>query len=542
MPPQPPTTGRPSAPKRRGAYYTPEAVAALLARWAVRSADDRVLDPACGDGRFLTYASHSVGVEQDGNAAEQARSRAPTARVCHHEFFDWAQRERMAGNRFDCAMGNPPFIRYQTWSGGVRRRAFGLCVELGVAFSGLSASWAPFLVVAAGLLRPGGRLAFVVPAAIGHARYAEPLVEYLVSHFADVRIVAVRRKLFPRLSEDCWLLFADGFGGATDVIDLAAVDALRPRDDAPPTATVRVPVSEWRAAWGRRLRPYLLSARARLLYQAAATAADSGLHSRARANGGNPHNGREEEEAPRRAGTPRSAVRLGALATVDLGYVSGANSFFHLTPSDAAKAGIPARFLQTTVSSARVLPLGELTKDTVDSWHRNDATMFLLRIPGNGARLPVAVRRYLDSDAGQCARQGYKCRHRTPWYAVPDVRVPDFFLSYMAGRTAKLVKNTANASCANALHGVRLRRTAHCAILQRAWHTPLAQLSCEIEGHALGGGMLKLEPREAARVILPSAPRANGKPQRDIEEAVATLRSWRHFAEGHNQDARPCRD
>ena len=541
MPPQPKQTHLAGPRKRRGAYYTPEAVAAMLARWAVRSANDRVLDPACGDGRFLTHATHSVGVEQDGVAAAQAQSRAPTARVCHDEFFGWARRARAAGSRFDCAMGNPPFIRYQTWNGGVRRCAFSLCTELGVAFSGLSASWAPFLVAAAGLLRPGGRLAFVVPAAIGHARYAEPLVEYLVSHFADVRVVAVRRKLFPRLSEDCWLLFADGFGGAADVIDLTAVDAIRPEDETPPTAAVRVPVSEWRTAWGRRLRPYLLGARARLIYQAAAIAADGELHSRAQANGGSPHHGGEEDEATRRTPT-RSAVRLGTLATVGLGYVSGANSFFHLTPSSAAKAGIPARFLQTTVPSARVLPPRELTTDMVGSWHRNDATMFLLRIPGNGAHLPAAVRRYLDSDAGQRARQAYKCRQRTPWYAVPDVRVPDFFLSYMAGRTPKLVKNAANASCANALHGVYLRRNAHCAVLQRAWQTPLAQLSCEIEGHALGGGMLKLEPREAARVILPSAPLAKGKPQRDIEEAVATLRSWRHSEEGRNQDARRCRD
>jgi len=31
------------------------------------------------------------------------------------------------------------------------------------------------------------------------------------------------------------------------------------------------------------------------------------------------------------------------------------------------------------------------------------------------------------------------------------------------------------------------------------------KLSCELEGHALGGGMLKLEPREAARIVMPSA-------------------------------------
>ena len=525
MPSPPNNTRLAEARKRRGAYYTPEAVAAMLARWAVRTKNDRVLDPACGDGRFLTHATHSVGVEHDGVAAAEAQRRAPTARVCQDEFFAWAGRERQAGSRFDCAIGNPPFIRYQTWGGSVRRRAISLCAELGVAFSGLSASWAPFLVVAASLLRPGGRLAFVVPAAIGHARYAAPLVEYLVSHFAEVRIVAVRRKLFPRLSEDCWLLFADGFGGATDAMDLAAVDAILPRQEAPAAATVRVPVSDWRTVWGRRLRPYLLGAQARLIYQTAAAAADAGLSVGGTANGEHPQDADQEGKA-------RSAVRLGALAAVELGYVSGANGFFHLTPSDAAKAAIPKRFLQTTVPSARVLPPKELTRDMVDSWHRNNATMFLLRIAARGpsaARLPKAVRRYLDSEAGQHARQAYKCRHRTPWYVVPDVRVPDFFLSYMAGRTAKLVKNEANAACANALHGVRLRRVGHGAILRRAWQTPLAQLSCEIEGHALGGGMLKLEPREAVRVLLPTSQEAGRKPQPEIDDAVATLRSWRHF-------------
>lgn len=520
--------------KRNGAYYTPDAVAALLARWAVRSADDRVLDPACGDGRFLTQTARSVGVERDAAAAAAAQQRAPAARVCHDEFFAWASRERAAGSRYHCAIGNPPFIRYQTWSGGVRRRAVALCAELGVVFSGLAASWAPFLVAAAGLLRPGGRLAFVVPAAIGHARYAAPLVEYLVSHFAQVRIVAVQRKLFPRLSEDCWLLFADGFGGRTDAIGLAAVDAIE-RFETPPPATVCVPVSEWRTAWRWRLRPYLLGARARSLYQAAATAADGTFDRTAceRTVQIEPAAGGRRHDVP-------GPVRLGAVAAIDLGYVTGANGFFHLAPSAAMQAGIPPRFLQTTVPNARVLPPTELTSRVVASWRRNDQTMFLLRIPATGpwsgrraVQLPQAVRRYLDSDAGQQARQAYKCRHRTPWYSVPDVRVPHFFLSYMAGRAPKLVKNTAGASCANALHALRLRRADDSAACQRAlqhaWRTPLAQLSCEIEGHALGGGMLKLEPREAARIILPSALWAKREPQAEIEEAVATLRSWRHY-------------
>ena len=476
-------------------------------------ASNALLDPSCGDGRFLAAHGNSVGVERDASAASAARQRMPQAHVANAEFFAWAERAQRRGERFDCVAGNPPFIRYQTFNGDVRCRALALCSELGVAFSGLSASWAPFLVVAASLLREGGRMAFVVPSAIGHAPYAGPLLEYLVAHFKSVFVVAVRRKLFPRLSEDCWLLFAEGFGGATDAIDFAAVDTLRCQD-ALPRPCMRIDVAEWRTAWRRRLRPYLLAPKARALYAAAADAAER----------------RTEANGSVRACIEAAPARFGALADIGLGYVSGANGFFHLKPSDSRRAHIPEGLLQTTVRSARLLPQRQLTAASVERWRRDDEPMLLLRIP-KAASVPAPVRRYLDSAAGRSARQAYKCRHRTPWYSVPDVRVPDFFLTYMAGRAPNLVRNAARASCSNALHGVRLKRPVKAGDLLDAWHAPLTQLSCELEGHALGGGMLKLELREATRVILPPARPRKPRPDAEIDEAVFTMRSWRHYAE-----------
>ena len=177
------------AAKENGAFYTPDAVAAALVQWAVREGSDTLLDPSCGDGRFLARHPNSVGVERDGAAAEAARVRAPGALLHQADFFTWAEKTT---HRFDCAAGNPPFIRYQTFKGEVRRRALSLCAELGAPFSALTASWAPFLVVTASLLRAGGRMAFVVPASIGHAPYAAPLIEYLVARFDLVRVVPIR--------------------------------------------------------------------------------------------------------------------------------------------------------------------------------------------------------------------------------------------------------------------------------------------------------------------------------------------------------------
>ena len=248
--------------KRSGAYFTPDSVSETLVSWVCQNPSDRMIDPSCGDGAFLANHRNSVGIEQNPVSAHLAIERAPGALVHEGDFFTWAIETH---ERFECAAGNPPFIRYQTFKGEMRRRALDLCLDLGARFSGLTSSWAPFLVATAGLLKQGGRMAFVVPAEIGHAPYAAPLLEYLVASFARVQIVAVRKKLFPSLSEDCWLLYTEGFGGRSEAIELTVVDEFK-STKAPPKPTIRVNLDEWRSVWNRRLRPYLLPVSVRNLY------------------------------------------------------------------------------------------------------------------------------------------------------------------------------------------------------------------------------------------------------------------------------------
>jgi adenine-specific DNA-methyltransferase len=480
--------------KRSGAYFTPDDVAATLISWACRSSSDRLLDPSCGDGQFIARHHNSVGIEQNPLSAHQAIARATGALVHEGDFFAWAAE---TAERFECAAGNPPFIRYQTFKGETRQRALALCERLGAKFSGLASSWAPFLVATAGLLKPGGRMAFVVPAEIGHAPYSAPLLDYLLGAFATVQIIAVRAKLFPELSEDCWLLHADGFGGKARTIDFTVLDRFKPTK-APPRPTLRIDLHEWRTVWNRRLRPYLLPASVRDLYGSAVV--DPNSH------------------------------RFGAFANVGIGYISGDNNFFHLRPSDAKRWNIPSAFLQPTLRNGRAMPAKQITKATVDGWTKSDDQILLLRI-NRGQELSSSVRRYLDSSAGQEARLGYKCRNRAPWYAVPDVQIPDFVMSYMSGRAANLVRNTVGVSCTNSVHSVRLRDHALAAKLLPRWSSPFVRLSCELEGHALGGGMLKLEPREAARILFPSPAALKRAKEDEVEDAIGALQRWRHYVD-----------
>lgn len=488
----------PSDSKTLGAYFTPEAVAAALVRWAIRDPADLLLDPSSGDGRFVALHSNSVGVERDPVSVAEAVCRAPHATVVEADFFTWASDD---SRRFDCAAGNPPFIRYQRFTGAIRRAALYYCRRLGVTFSGLSSSWAPFIVAAASKLRAGGRLAFVVPAEIGHAPYAVPLLDYLVASFGSVHVVAIKEKVFPRLSEDCWLLFADNAGCRTDSIRLSRVERFASGAIPPPVAE-QIPVDAWRTRWRGRLRPFLLPQSIRHTYE-------------------------------RMAADP-AAVRLGQIAQVGIGYVSGANDFFHLRPSEAERFQIPDEFLMPSIRNSRYVTGVAIDDVDIRRWIARDDPVLLLRVPPHAA-LPGSVQAYLDTAEGRQAKASYKCRNRTPWYTVPDVRRPGFVLTYMSGKSPALAVNRGRCTCTNALLAVDLRSGLFDGGVARseqrllmAWDSPAGRLSCELEGHPLGGGMLKLEPGEARHVLLLPDVGINDRDGGLLREGIEVMRQWRH--------------
>jgi hypothetical protein len=130
--------------------------------------------------------------------------------------------------------------------------------------------------------------------------------------------------------------------------------------------------------------------------------------------------------------------------------------------------------------------------------------VYLLALPKVAERkLPDSVLKYLETGKGLGVHKAYKCAVRNPWFSVPHAQAADTFLTYMSGDAPRIVWNAAGVLATNSTHEVRLnplqRIKPH--ILSLAFCCSLSQLSAEVEGHPLGGGMLKLEPSEAARTL-----------------------------------------
>lgn len=497
--------------KSMGAYYTDASVADFLAWWALRSGTDTVLDPCFGGGVFLRSACERIlrldgrpelqvfGVEIDEEVYRRVSENLASdyllgPKTLHRDDFFHIDPDT---RQVDVVIGNPPFIRYQRFTGDARRLGLSRSLAQGVRLPELCSSWAPFIVHCIAMLRPGGRLAMVVPMEVGHAKYARPVLEHIRRSFGSATFLTFKKKLFADLSEDTILLLAEDRGAESskflwrDLAHAGLLSAIQEKELRPLKSTQKLD-AEAIAAGEARLIEHLIPKKARQLY--------------------------------RELKSSSKTQKLGVLADVGIGYVTGANDYFHLDPHEAKRRKIPSEFLKPAIRRGRSLAgLRFTTEDWTRAAEMNEAG-YLLHI-NKGAVVPKSVRDYLDEGEAKGVEKAYKCRMRSPWYSVPHVYQPDAFLTYMSGVTPRLVANDADVFAPNSLHVLRLHDEVRITsdMVAALWQTSLTHLSVEIEGHALGGGMLKLEPTEAENVLVPSPDSTDTRKLTSLAEEMDNL-------------------
>lgn len=470
--------------KARGAFFTPEPVARYITDWAVRSRADRVLEPSCGEASFLLAAVDRVaalrgsaevrdglgtldGVELHQASAEAARALLRQAGVdAQIQVGDFFCVEPTG--TYDAVIGNPPFVRYQDFSGEARVRSRAAALRAGVPLTNLASSWAAFAVHSALFLRPGGRMGLVLPAELLSVNYAAEVRRFLLGSFAHVDLVLFTERVFPGVLEEVVLLLADGYQqGPTDhasiyqarnAAELATVAAGR-------TWTPARPEDKW--------TPSLLSADALATY--------TGLIS----EGG--------------------FVPLETWGDTTLGMVTGNNRYFAMSPTRAAELGLTApdllRLSPPGSRHLRGLAFGTAAHNELG---RGGASTLLFRPSREPSPAGWA---YIEAGETANVHAAYKCRVRTPWWRVPLVAPADLLLTYMNADTPRLTTNTAKVRHLNSVHGVYLRpevRALGAGLLPLASLTSMTLVGAETVGRAYGGGMLKIEPREADRLPVPA--------------------------------------
>ena len=386
-----------------------------------------------------------------------------TATVETGDFFDLPPQAN-----FDAVVGNPPFVRYQDFSGLARTKSLKAALSHGVRLSALASSWAAFTIHASEFLTDSGRLGLVLPAELLSVNYASEVRRFLLRRFSKVRLVLFEQLVFPGVLEDVVLLLAEGRGNATHFEVYQARDAKG-------LATLDTSLQQgFRPLENEKWTPALIPTKALETYREITTSTEFS--------------------------------KLLDWGNTYLGAVTGNNDYFTFDLAALSQSGLNTNeVLRISPPGARHLRGLTFSQRAWEQQAKEGARCYLFA--PNSKNPSKAARSYIAKGEKAAVHEAYKCAVRDPWWMVPLVEKPDLLFTYMNHDRPRLATNEAGALILNSLYGVKLRqgaKTVGKACLPIACLNTVTLLGSEIVGRAYGGGLLKHEPREADLLPAPS--------------------------------------
>ncbi len=461
---------------------TPDLLADALVRAVGPAEAASWLDPSAGSGQLIA-AVLRAGVPAESILAIDLQADLPTLNsigvenLLGTDFLSWAQR---TDRRFDRVIANPPFVRLRELEEALSRPALETRLD-GFGISATANYWVAFLVAGMRLLKPGGSLAYILPAAWEYANYASPLRSICESSFEELDVHRVSVPMFETVADGSVLLVGRGFGR-------------EPRRRA------------------QVIRHRTLSALSQAVCTPDLAVTSSGL--------------RSTESC-----LAENQVRFGEIAQIRVGAVTGDARFFLLNETQRLALGLPRSVLRPVVSKAQHIIGSEIDEDAwTGLWDAGERVWLFW--PEEEDLSHAAVRAYLDlpEDEGGCRREAMKVRDRDPWYRVPIPEPFDGFVTGMSvARPWVALNRKSGLTASNTLYGVRFpgitspdEQAAWClAMLSSTTSESRAQLVRQYPQ-----GLLKLEPGDIARLVV-QHPRSMDGALAPYREAVGLILAGR---------------
>lgn len=446
--------------------YTPSRLAKAVVTWLRRvdpTSTSLWLEPCAGDGAFCR-AMRSAGVASSQiTALDLDRGRAQVSPIRVRSGIDFVRWSMHTRKRFDVIVANPPYVALTKLSASLRSVVASVLDTEGDPVPGNSNYWFVFLVASLHLLKVGGSLAFVLPAAWDYADYALAMRRSIGARFRRVEVHRSATPLFPDVKDGSVVLLATGFANAHEL------EVRFEHDD--------------------------LSA------MVAALSADS-VQDRGRS-------------VPRVGQTSGRRTKVfGDIFDVRLGAVTGDASFFLLNDATRRKTGLPRQALRPVVSRSNHLRQAVISRRAWEELLACGERVWLFRPPAGMTR-SGPVRSYMrraTADGG-CNRTAYKVATRKPWYRPRMPRRVDGYLSGMSPRGPWVAwRGMRGLGATNTLYVLKCRS----ALIRRqrfAWSLALLTTSVRAQlprvGRVYADGLLKFEPGDLAGLVLPVPARSS---------------------------------
>lgn len=466
---------RPSAERRGvGAFYTPASIVEPMVRWAMERRPARVVDAGCGSGRYAASVVRRepdlpvVAIDLDPLATLLTRANlsilgATNARVIQADYT------RLTLDPIDgptAFIGNPPYVRHHDLSPAMKAWAADAGRRLGHPVSSLAGLHAYFFMATALHARPGDYGTFITSSEWLDVGYGAAIRHLLLNGLGGLSLTAFdpRSTAFEDVMTTAVVVsFEAGAHPATMRLGMvASTDELAEPVGFPVKREVLAATGRWSA----------------LLAHASVDAAPQPI-------------------------TTDMPTRLGDIARVHRGQVTGANRFFVMTRERATDLGLLEWCRPVITAAEDVLDAGGVIRDTPSR------KVLLCPPKALDRKAHPSLDRYLR--LGESCQQGesialmdrYVPRHRSPWWHLGKIPAPPIVASYMARRAPAFALNPDRLALLNIGHGLWPKEDlSELELKELVSHLNAMSAGFRGGGRTYHGGLEKFEPREMEALVV----------------------------------------
>jgi len=510
----------PTLQKLRGAYYSPPEIVKFLTSWAIKSKEDKLLEPSFGDGVFLHSAynrykelgssnvktlKNMYAVELDVTESRKVKqeftskigNKRKNMTIVNGDFFEFYNNNYQK-IKFDSIIGNPPFIRYQNFDETIRSRALLILKDAGFKTSKLINIWMPFLVASSLLLNDNGRIAMIIPAEILQVKYAAELRKFLSKFFSSISIITFRKLLFPKIQQEVVLFLAEKNHKNLGINIIELEDATELNEKCLAKIGIANTLKSIDHEQDKWLQYFLTKKEILLL---------------------------------RKLRKNKLLTNFGSLADVDVGVVTGRNEFFVINNYTVKEKSF-SQYVIPIISRSNQLKGTILRKKDLTQINKEGHNSNLLY--PNHKKISTSLKNYIKEGEDKEFHTGYKCSIRSPWYNVPSVWTPDAFLLRQINKGPRLILNETKSTSTDTVHRVKFKKETDGKSFVYCFHNSLTFAFSEIMGRSYGGGVLELEPSEAEELPIPYF-RCSEKNSEFLDNAFRTKQPLKNILDINDQ-------
>jgi len=466
--------------KRLGQFFTPYSVACFMSQWLteVSAGEPQILDPCAGLGVFeralsatspdfarnarFTLWEKDEGLAQD--LAAVCKRLAIQHSVTSRDFLD----EHAWSAAYDAIIANPPYYKHHYVENKEDIRA-AISSKVGAPFSVQTNIYCWFLIKALSMLKPGGRLAFIIPTEFLNANYGRDVKKHLLETGFLRSIISICYKS-------------------------------RTFDDAITTACVLL--AERASESSRGIRFYRADSSDQLgdLTEFLANAefveyARSDLDVERKWRSYFPGNRAVDTESS-------NLVPFSTYGRFSRGIATGANEFFAIRPSTAAEHGLPAESLIRCLSKAQQATGKILTNHDFEALRQADKPVYLF---DGEATTGKAIDLYIGSGEAAGFQHRYLTRMRNPWYALEKRSLSKIWAGVFGRAGIRFVWNESNCVSLTCFHLFQPSRLGESCLpfLFLYLNSSIARNFLELEKREYGDGLEKYEPNDINKALAP---------------------------------------